>query len=79
MADNCDFTMAGLRNRLPEAFAKVTSDTCKGILSKVFHQEDKYWSEDEKLDKIYSNNSQEEYVGIHALESQGEELYLEAV
>lgn len=60
MADNCDFTMAGLRNRLPEAFAKVTSDTCKGIVSKVFNQEEKYWSEDEKLDEIYSKNAEEE-------------------
>ena len=28
MADNCDFTMKGLRERLPEAFSKVTSETC---------------------------------------------------
>ena len=71
MADNCDFTMAGLRNRLPEAFAKVTSDTCKGIVSKVFNQEEKYWSEDEKLDEIYSKNAEEEYIGSNTLESQG--------
>ena len=71
--------MAGLRNRLPEAFAKVTSDTCKGIVSKVFDQEEKYWSEDEKLDEIYSKNAEEEYIGNNTLESQGEEFYLEAV
>lgn len=79
MADNCDFTMAGLRDRLPEAFAKVTSNTCKEIISKVFKQEEKYWSEDEKLDEIYSENAEEEYVGSCAFESQGEESYLEAI
>ncbi len=79
MADNCDFTMAGLRNRLPEAFSKVTSDTCKEIISKVFDQEEKYWSEDETLDEIYSENAEEEYIGGHTVESQGEEFYLEAV
>lgn len=79
MADNCDFTMAGLRKRLPEAFAKVTADTCKGIISKVFEQEEKYWAEDEKLDEIYSKNAEEEYLGKEAFESQGDEFYLEAV
>jgi len=79
MADNCDFTMAGLRNNLPEAFAKVTSSTCKGIISKVFAQEEKYWSEDEALDEIFSKNAEEEHVGKHALERQGEEFYLEAM
>jgi len=79
MADNCDFTMAGLHKRLPEAFFKVTADTCKEIMSKVFDQEEKYWSEDEKLDEIYSENAEEEYIGIYTLEGQGEEFYLEAV
>ena len=71
--------MAGLRKRLPEAFFKVTADTCKEIISKVFDQEEKYWSEDEKLDEIYSENAEEEYIGIYTLEGQGEEFYLEAV
>ncbi len=79
MADNCDFTMSGLRKRLPEAFAKVTSDTCKAIVSKVSEQEEKYWSEDEKLDEIYSKNAEEEYIGGNTIESQGEEFYLESV
>lgn len=79
MADNCDFTMAGLRKRLPEAFSKVISDTCKEIIAKVFDQEEKYWSEDEKLDEIYSQNAEEDYIGNHTFESQGEEFYLEAV
>lgn len=79
MADNCDFTMAGLRKRLPEAFSKVTADNCKAIISKVFKQEEKYWIEDEKLDEIYSKNAEEEYLGKDAFESQGDEFYLEAV
>ena len=79
MADNCDFTMTGLRKRLPEAFSKVSSDTCKEIIAKVFDQEEKYWSEDEKLDEIYSRNAEEEYIGSHTFESQGDEFYLEAV
>jgi len=79
MAENCDFTMAGLRKRLPEAFSKVISGTCKEIIAKVFDQEEKYWSEDEKLDEIYSKNAEEDYIGSHAVESQGEEFYLEAV
>lgn len=79
MAENCNFTMAGLRKRLPEAFSKVTSGTCKDITAKVFDQEEKYWSEDEKLDEIYSKNAEEDYIGSHAVESQGEEFYLEAV
>ena len=79
MADNCDFTMTGLRKRLPEAFSKVSSDTCKEIIAKVFDQEEKYWSEDEKLDEIYYRNAEEEYIGSHTFESQGDEFYLEAV
>ena len=79
MADNCDFTMAGLRKRLPEAFAKVTANTCKAIISKVFKQEEKYWADDEKLDEIYSKNAEEEYLGKDAFENQGDEFYLEAV
>jgi len=79
MADNCDFTMAGLRKRLPEAFAKVTESTCKAIISKVFKQEEIYWTDDEKLDEIYSKNAEEEYVGRDAFENQGDEFYLEAV
>ena len=71
--------MEGLRKRLPEAFAKVTANTCKGIISKVFEQEEKYWTEDEKLDEAYSKNAEEEYLGKDVYESQGDESYLEAV
>jgi len=77
MADNCDFTMAGLSKRLPEAFAKVTANTCKGVISKVFEQEEKYWVEDEKLDELYAKNAEEEYLGKDAFEHQGDEFYLE--
>ncbi len=41
MAEHCDFTMSGLRNNLPNAFAKVTSETCKEAMTKVITQEDK--------------------------------------
>lgn len=57
MADNCDFTMRGLRTKLPEAFAKVNENTCDAIMKDVFKQEEKYWREDEKLDDEYSNPS----------------------
>lgn len=79
MANNCDFTMTGLRNRLPEAFAKVTANTCKEIISKVNEQEKKYWSEDEILDEIYAENAEEDYAGSRNFENQGEESYLEDV
>jgi len=79
MPDNCDVTLAGLRKRLPEAFAKVTPNTCEGIISKVFEQEEKYWAEDEKLAEIYSKNAEEEYLGKDAFESQGDEFYLKVV
>jgi len=39
MADNCDFTMKGLHERLPEAFEKVTPRTCQEIIAKVIEQE----------------------------------------
>lgn len=49
MADHCDFTMKNFREQLPFAFAKVTSKTCKKLITKVVKQEDKYWTEDSKL------------------------------
>lgn len=75
MADHCDFTMTGLRNNLPEA--KVTSETCREIMSKVTEQEDKYWFEDEKLDAEYSKDSAEEYLGLQLFDDEGLEHYLE--
>ena len=79
MADNCDYTMTGLRNRLPKAFLKVTPQTCKDIIAKVAEQEDKYWSEDEKLDELYAENAEEGHVSQSLFESLGEESYLEAI
>lgn len=77
MADNCNFTMAGLRNRLPEAFAKVTPRTCREIITKVVEQEDKYWAEDEKLDDEYTANAREELEGQWVSGQYGSEPYLE--
>ena len=79
MADNCDFTMSGLRKRLPEAFSKVTAETCKEIVLKVADQELKYWTEDEALDDIYANDFNEQEIGSQEDVNSGEEFYLEAV
>lgn len=79
MAENCDFTMAGLRKRLPAAFAKVTPDTCKGIIEKVFEQELKYWTEDEKLDELYSEDAAEELEGSEWHDGEGDDFFSEAV
>jgi len=62
IAENCDFTMNGLRNRIPIAFSKVTENTCKGIISKVKKQEKKYWEEDVELDEIYDKDKNEELI-----------------
>ena len=77
MTDNCDFTMKGLRERLPEGFAKVTRHTCQEIIAKVIEQEDNYWTEDEKLDDVYAANSEEEHAGQYLNEELGAEPYLE--
>jgi transposase len=76
MADNCDFSMSGLRKRLPKAFTKVTSSTVREIIAKVVEQEDKYWREDEKLDQEYTKDSDEEYVGSKLFEDDGLMHYL---
>jgi len=60
MADNCDFTMTGLRNRLPEAFAKVTAATCTKIVAEVRTKEDEYWENDKLLDAATELDTQEE-------------------
>lgn len=77
MADNCDFTMKGLRERLPEGFEKVTPRTCQEIIAEVIEQEDKYWTEDEKLDEVYAANAEEEYTAQTLYEELGAEPYLE--
>ncbi len=79
MAENCNFTMAGLNRKLPEAFAKVTPQTCKSIIEKIVGQEDRYWSEDEKIDEILAKDSKEDCLGESLFGAVGEESYLEAV
>ncbi len=49
MAAHCDFTMKNFREHLPAAFEKVTSKTCRSLITKIVKQEEKYWSEDRKL------------------------------
>ncbi len=49
MAAHCDFTMKNFREQLPSAFAKVTRNTCRSLVAKVVKQEEKYWTEDDKL------------------------------
>ena len=58
MADNCDFTMCGMRNNLPDAFAKVTQDTCAKVIAKARQREKKYWIEDEVLDASLISNQE---------------------
>jgi len=77
MADNCDFTMSGLRDRLPEAFEKVTSHTCMEIIAKISEQEDKYWSEDEKLEEAYAKDAEEDIAGHCLFENEGEDSCLD--
>lgn len=72
MADNCDFTMEGMRKKLPEAFSKVTTMTCQEIIQKVKDQEDKFWYEDEKLDEKYGSD-----IDKYGDETEGLDHYLE--
>ena len=60
MADMCDFTMSGMRERLPEAFAKVTADTCAKVIAKVRQREDDYWNDDAAPDEKFAIDSEEE-------------------
>ena len=60
MADTCDFTMSGLRERLPKAFAKVTANTCGKVIAKVRQKENDYWNDDTVLDATFAIDSQEE-------------------
>ena len=76
MADNCDFTMDGMRKRLPEAIAKVTANTCCKIMEKIIEQEDKYWEEDERLDEVYSADAKDEYASEVGSPNEGENHYL---
>ncbi len=77
MADNCDFSMNGLRTRLPEAFSKVTATTCKKIMAKVVEQEDRYWREDEQLDAVYSEDSKGQHQSEHESPHAAADPYLD--
>ena len=77
MADNCDFTMRGLRRRLPEGFSQVTSDTCAKIIKEVAEEEDRFWLEDEKLDHLFTQDAEEEYLLHEISKEEGIEPYLE--
>jgi hypothetical protein len=45
------FTMAHLLEQLDDAFDSVTEETCSGLIKKVREVEDKYWTEDARLDR----------------------------
>jgi len=51
VARNCNFTMKNLELQLEKAFAKVTKETCLKVIKKIRQVEDKFWEEDEKLEK----------------------------
>jgi len=76
LADNCDFTMKGLREKLPRAFAKVTDETCHKIIAKIVKQEDRYWREDEELDYVYSADAQEQHLAEIGSPNEGADPYL---
>ena len=60
IADTCDFTMSGLRKNLPEAFAKVTAQTCMRVIAKVREKEELYWRDDATLDTSFTRDCDEE-------------------
>ena len=63
--------------QIDKGFAKVIARTCQKIIAEVIEQEDKYWTEDEKLDEVYAANAEEEYKGQSRYEELGAESYLE--
>lgn len=44
-------TMAHLLEQLDDAFTSVTEETCSGLIKKVRKVEDKFWTEDMRLDR----------------------------
>ena len=50
--NNSDFTMVNLHAQLEAGFAKVTAETCKGLIKKIRATEDKFWKEDYELDVL---------------------------
>ena len=51
IARKCKFTMAHLLEQLDDAFGSVTEETCSGLIKKVRKVEDKFWTEDVRLDR----------------------------
>jgi len=51
--------MAHLLEQLDDAFESVTEETCSGLIKKVREVEDKFWTEDVRLDRC------QETVSIH--------------
>jgi len=47
-----DFTMKNLWEQLTVGFAKVTAETCKQVIEKVYEQEEKFWQEDIEIDML---------------------------
>jgi len=50
VARNCDFTMKNLANQLDSGFDKVTTKTCKAIISRVRKIEDDFWTSCIRMD-----------------------------
>ena len=51
VARNCDFTLHGFEEQLDKAFKKITAETCQKIIKKVRLVEDKFWRDDEEIEK----------------------------
>jgi len=79
MADNCDYTMSGLRERLPQAFSKITACCCTGIIKEIRKQEASYWIEDEELDELFAADMKEEELAELHNDSMAEETRLDEV
>lgn len=45
-ANNCNFTMKGLKKQLKIGFSKVTKKTCMSVVKKMKEREDLFWKED---------------------------------
>ena len=52
--------MSGMRKKLPEAFAKVTKNTCAKVIAKVHQREDDYRENDVILDEQFVSDSEED-------------------
>ena len=52
VARNCNFTMDNLLIQLENAFEKITKETCINIIKKIRKIEDKFWMDDEIIDKL---------------------------